>query len=208
MRPVARGAFQNGEPLIQGGVQLRPTHGIASLEAFQDAEKRAPNAARAVSPIRVDRNPLQAGKKQLDDLSVLRGLHCGRNASTGANAGAPGEGRTLNHQIRSLLLYPLSYGGVVRDYTLTTWPLLFLGGRGRVRINIRRRFIGDHLYWERWTKSSRFLWVSLYYFFISILSSIGVSCMSNACRSATPKTAAEPDAGSDCNAMKLTALAA
>ena len=25
---------------------------------------------------------------------------------------APGEARTLNHQIRSLLLYPLSYGGV------------------------------------------------------------------------------------------------
>ena len=36
------------------------------------------------------------------------------SSRTVEESGAPGEARTLNHQIRSLLLYPLSYGGVSR----------------------------------------------------------------------------------------------
>lgn len=122
MRPVARRAFQYCETLIQDGIELRQAHHIARLQMFQRAEEGTPYAARPVGPIRVNRNPLEAGKKQLKDLDVFRGSHRKKDsqpAETITHASAPGEGRTLNHQIRSLLLYPLSYGGVVRDYTLT-----------------------------------------------------------------------------------------
>ncbi|HEX8990731.1 MAG TPA: hypothetical protein VF784_03555 [Anaerolineales bacterium] len=83
LRPIARGAFQYREALIQDGIELRQAHHIARLQPFQRAEKGTAYAACPMGPIRVNRNPLKAGKKQLKDLDVLRGSHRKKERPTG-----------------------------------------------------------------------------------------------------------------------------
>ena len=75
MGPLARGKFQNSKALIQDALQAGGADRLSSFEPLQGAEKRAPDAAGPMCPVRIYRDSFEAGQQQLKDLNLFAGLH-------------------------------------------------------------------------------------------------------------------------------------
>lgn len=100
---LSRRFAQDVKPASHQGFDVRRFRRIPLLELFQYVEQTAAQSAGAMRPNRIDRDPLEAVEEHRDRL-------CFSGKSAHERRGVPGAGRTRNHQIRSLLLCPLSYG--------------------------------------------------------------------------------------------------
>ncbi len=98
-----RGAFEDPESRCEDAGDRAGIGRRLAARFIENTEQRPSHAAGAMRPDRIGGDALEAIGYHAEELQVgLWVLH---------KDSAPGAGRTRNHQIRSLLLCPLSYGG-------------------------------------------------------------------------------------------------
>ena len=70
-----RGVFKDMETVVGQPLQRGAVHGLPRFELFQRLQQRAPHAAGAMSPIRVDRDAFKTREQKTNQLSLVGSQH-------------------------------------------------------------------------------------------------------------------------------------